>query len=161
MKIPLCSFLLAFALTTAGLHADDIKVAMTFDGSNGRQFVTMIPQGGLAASRSGQATNREVFVMQNLTGDKIQGGTQVKFRYGESIWYRTSRDTVARVAARGARDDVTVFELKDLGGQYRILAPGGGWLGGVAEDKKSLRIVENEEDAVTFEFIENPLDENP
>lgn len=162
MKIP--QFLFAFAaivLVAVSAHADDIKVAMAFDGDGGRLFVSMSPHGGLVSSKTGQVTERQAFVMQNLSGDKIQGGAQVKFLYGDSIWYRTPSDTIARIAARGSKDDVTVFELKDMGGQYRIMVPGGGWLGGPAENKKSYQIVENEEDAILVEFIENPLGENP
>lgn len=142
--------------------ADDIKVAMSFDASGGRQTISMSPHGGITAIKSGQITNREVFTMQNLTGDKIQDGAQVKIRFGETIWYRTEKGTISRTAARGSKGETTIFELKDLGGQYRIMAPGGGWLAGPSEgNNKSLRIVENEEDAVSFEFIENPLPENP
>lgn len=148
-------------LPALSARADDIKVAMAFDGSNGKLYVSMSPHGGLTASKTGQVTNREAFVMQNLTGSKIEGGIQVKFLYGDSIWYRTPTDTVSRIAARGSKDDLTVFELKDMGGQYRLMVPGGGWLGNLTENKKSFKVVESEEDAILVEFIENPLGENP
>lgn len=159
MKITLLAAVLSgFVLSAAGVFADDIKVSVAFDGSGGRQLISMSPNGGLGASKTQQVTGREVFIMQNLTGDKIQDGAQVKFRMNDTIWNR-SGNVINRVSARGSKDDTTVFDLKDVGGQFRLMVPGGGWLGGVAEGGRSFSIVENEEDGILVEFIVNPLGE--
>lgn len=155
MKIKKILFtLVCFAvLMSASAFADNIRVALSVESSGSRRFVVTIAKGGIGTT--GSLTNKSVFVMENQAGSEIQSGGQVRFRFGDSVWYlRDGR--ISRISPRSTTEELTTFELEADGDFYRLMAPGGGWVGPVSKDGRSLSIVEERDRALVLDIIVNP-----